>query len=122
MNATKPIYDLSTMTREELIALVASLLHKIEALEKIVTDQKEEIAHLKGLKGRPRIKPNKPSGMEESTKKGDDGGNEASPKARKGRTSTQAKLAVSEVITIPAVDVPEGSRFKGYEELCRAGF
>lgn len=116
MNATKPLYDLNAMNREELIALVASLLHKIEALEKTVADQKEEITQLKGLKGRPRIKPNKPSGMENATKNGEGDGNKCPPRARKGRTSTLAKLTVSEVVTIPAVDVPEGSRFKGYED------
>ncbi len=116
MNATKPLHDLNVMNREELITLVTSLLHRVEELEKTVVDQKEEIARLKGLKGRPHIKPSKPSGMENSTKKGDGDGSNRPPKARKGRTSTLAKLTVSEVVTIPVIDVPEGSRFKGYED------
>lgn len=117
MDAIKPLYDLDSMTKEELIALVISLLHKIEASEKTAADLMEENARLKGLKGRPSIKPSvKPSGMEDSTKKEQDNKDGGVPKTRKRRTSTLAKLTVTEVVDVLAEGVPAGSRFKGYED------
>jgi hypothetical protein len=70
---------------------------------------RDEIARLKGLNGRPKIKP---SGMETAT------GPVAKTKRRKGRRGSQrAKLTITETKIVEAPSVPSGARFKGYEEF-----
>jgi uncharacterized small protein (DUF1192 family) len=59
--------DLDDLSDRELKALVIALLGKVAALEEKVAAQAEEIARLKGLKGKPDIKPSKPSGTEKAT-------------------------------------------------------
>jgi hypothetical protein len=102
-----PPGNLDDLSPAELKALVIRLMGDIAELQRVIEDQRAEIARLKGLKGRPRFKPSKPSGMEEAS----------SPKParprRRGR-SHQTRVAVEDqVISIP---VPPGSRFKGYAD------
>jgi hypothetical protein len=53
--------DISGLGLDGLKALLVQALEKIARLEKENADLREEIARLKGLKGRPKFKP---SGME----------------------------------------------------------
>src|SRR5260370_41712177 len=62
-----PPVDLDRLSPAELKAWVGDLLEKIAALEQKLCEQRAEIARLKGLKGRPEIKPSKPSGMEQAS-------------------------------------------------------
>ena len=59
-----PPPDLDTLSSAELKALVLALLARVSDLERTVIAQRDEIGRLKGLPGRPTIKP---SGMENAT-------------------------------------------------------
>ena len=62
-----PLHPLDDLSSAELRELVLDLLGEVAALKQTVAEQREEIARLKGLKGPPRLKPSKPSGMERAS-------------------------------------------------------
>jgi hypothetical protein len=97
---------LSGLSRPELEALLVELFGKVGELEKLVSEQREEIARLKGLKGRANIKPSTPSGMDKATEA-----------AKKGKWRFRGKVTPRVKIKDQVVKaaVPEGSRFKGHE-------
>jgi Transposase IS66 family len=99
---------LSSLPRSELEALAERLLADNALLKQAVAELRVAIATLKGLKGRPAIKP---SGMEQGT--------EPEPAAQdreRGVRGKVGRLAVHEERVIKA-DVPAGSRFKGYQDF-----
>lgn len=91
----------------DLKRLLLEALAKIAELTAENAGLREAVARLKGLKGRPAIKPSQPSGMEQATSRQP---GQAKGKRRRGR---QARVAVEDRVL--AVAVPAGSRFKGYE-------
>jgi Transposase IS66 family len=102
-----PPADPDTLSPAELKALVKALLGKVAELERTVAAQREEIARLKGLKGRPPIKP---SGMEQATE----------PKPPHGaqhrrRGKVEPRVAVEERVL--HATVPPGSQFRGYQDF-----
>ncbi len=104
-----PRPDLDDLSNAELKALVIELLGRVAELTRIVSEQRDEIARLKGLKGRPDIKPpSKPSGMAQASH------SKASSDPKRGDKT--AKRVITEV-RILEVPVPPGSRFKGYEDF-----
>jgi len=109
-----PLCPLDDLPSAELTELVLDLLGEVAALKQTLAEQREEIARLKGLRGPPRLKPGKPSGMEQvSAQKAASNG----PRNRRGRgKNTLSRVAPEdrEDRVVPA-EVPAGSRFKGYE-------
>lgn len=101
-----PPGNLDDLSPAELKALIVRLMGEVTELQRVVENQRAEIARLKGLKGRPRLKPSKPSGMEEASSP-----KPTSPR-RRGR-SHQTRMTVEDQVITAAV--PAGSRFKGYE-------
>src|SRR5215218_5434509 len=98
--------DLDALSLTELKALVVRLLGKVAALEQTVAAQRAEIARMKGLKGRPALKP---SGMEKASEP-------KPPHLRKGRRGPVTPRVAVEDQVIKAT-VPPGSRFKGYADF-----
>ena len=97
--------DIDGLSLEALKALVVQLLSKVADQERLIADLREANARLKGLNGRPRIKP---SGME----------NASEPKrpGKRGKRRRRGKIAPRVAVEdrVIKAPVPAGSRFKGY--------
>ena len=103
-----PPASLSALTRPELEALLLELFGTVSSLEAKLAEQREEIARLKGLKGRPAIKP---SGMDKGTE----------PPLPAGQVKRRFRSKVKPFVEIKdeviRADIPPGSVFKGYESF-----
>jgi hypothetical protein len=101
-----PPADPSGLPRAELEALVVELLAEMAELKRLVARQRDEIAWLKGLKGRPSIKP---SGMEKWS--------EPKPGGKRFKRRCRGKVTprVMPETEVLRVAHPTGSQFKGYE-------
>jgi hypothetical protein len=98
--------DIDGLSLEALKALVVQLLSKSAEQDRLIAELREENARLKGLNGRPRIKP---SGMENASELKRPGG--------RGKHRRRGKIAPRVAIEdrVIKAQVPPGSRFKGYE-------
>ena len=96
----------SDLPRPELEAELAALRGEVAELKKLVAALRDENARLKGLKGRPVIKP---SGMEDAT--------EPKLRGKRGKRRGRGKVTPRGIAEIKVIRVtaPAGSRFKGYE-------
>jgi hypothetical protein len=100
--------DVAAAPPEELRRLVGKLLGEVARLAEENAALRAEVARLKGLKGRPKIKP---SGMEPATAPR----GERPKRETKGRAKAAKRVVAEERVL--AIDVPPGSRFKGYEDF-----
>jgi len=109
----KPPADIDVLTPQALKPLTLGLLEENARLAAENAALREEIARLKGLKGKPDIKPpSKPSGMEKTTDKGSR--KERREKRRRGPKTPSVPV---EKRVIAVTGLPLGSRFKGYEDF-----
>src|SRR3954447_23116589 len=108
MSAPEKI-TLSGLPRGELEALAGRLLADNAALRQAVAELRAEGATLKGVKGRPTVRP---SGMEKAT--GPEPGAKGRGRGTGGRKG--GRPAIDEERVIEA-DAPAGSRSKGYEDF-----
>jgi hypothetical protein len=106
-----------------LLGMIEELRETVQRQQEEIGRLKDEIALLKGEKARPKIKP---SGMEKEAEKelqstpeaGADGeaSAEATPKrAGSAKRSKTAELQIHQEIKCAPTEIPEGSRFRGYE-------
>jgi Transposase IS66 family len=101
--------SLSGLPRGELEALAERLLAENAALKQAIDELRAEVATLKGVKGRPKLRP---SGME----KGCGPEPVEAGRGRGAKASKIGRLTIDEERVVGA-DVPAGSRFKGYEDF-----
>ena len=101
-----PSSPLSALKRPELEALLVEQSGEIVELKQTVADLREENARLKGLKGRPNIKP---SGMDKGTAPA----KPANDIKRPGRGKVTPRVQVEDEVI--RVEIPPGSIFKGHE-------
>jgi hypothetical protein len=108
MSAAKKT-SLSALSRGDLETLTERLLAENAALKQAIADLRAEVATLKGLKGRPKLKP---SGMDKATEP--EPGDQGQGRGAKGRKSERLSIDEERVIGAAA---PAGSRFKGYQDF-----
>jgi hypothetical protein len=101
--------DIDGLGLAELKPLLLQAFEKIAQQDAEIKALREENARLKGLKGRPQLKP---SGMEASTQ------GRAKGKRKCGRRGPKrSKITIDETKVVKAENVEAGARFKGYEEF-----
>src|SRR5689334_25305130 len=115
----KDLPNLEELSAAELRSLVVSLLETVAQLEAKVAALTEENARLKGLKGRPTLKP---SGMEKGTDAAPaaSGKTDRPPRRRNPRPPKSARLIVDEDRVVPLSPQP-GWRFKSLPSRRRGG-
>ncbi len=105
---------------ETLLGLIRQLLDRVAELERFQQELRDEIARLKGQKGRPDIKP---STLEKPDPPGDAAGAETGEGTGGGRRRGKptgprtAKLVIHATTTVEPTDLPPGATFRQFEPL-----
>jgi hypothetical protein len=103
--------DIDELGVEELKNLLLQVLEENAQFKREIQDLRDENARLKGLNGKPDIKP---SGMEKKAKpRSSKKGGRQKPRRRGSKND---KLAIDESKILKPDNLPEGSKFKGYED------
>jgi Transposase IS66 family len=101
--------DQRTPLVEALLAINRQLMDRVAELEATVQQLRDEIAHLKGQKPRPEIKP---SVLETPTTSQDQPGGKRPGSAKRPKT---AELHIHREVPVYAANLPVGSRLRGFE-------
>lgn len=110
-----------------LINTIETMYSAISEMEEEIQEYRDEIALIKGEKGKPNIKPKKADKEDqdkEDEDKKDDKQNDRKdniemPKSKpwsKGRKKEKIKIDKEEIIKIDKTELPDDAEFKGYEE------
>lgn len=93
-------------------AVVVELLEILQAQQEQIQALRDEIARLKGLKPRPQIRPSK---LEDGSRRS---GRKDKKRKRPGSVKRRktGKLTIHETHVVSPDNLPDGSRFKGYDE------
>jgi hypothetical protein len=100
--------QISDFPPDQVTPAVLMLLEICHHQQEQIQELRDEIARLKGLKPKPRIKPSKLESREKKKRK---------KRNRNGKRSKTRELEIHETVVIPPKEIPEGSRFKGYEDF-----
>ena len=105
---------LPDVPESERTSLVTQLLEVLHYQTEVIQALRDEVAQLKGEKGKPKIKP---SQLDEKTTDESDEEAKKSNKKRAGsdKRKKTAQLEIHETKKIAAEEVPAGSKFKGYK-------
>lgn len=87
---------------------IQSQQEQIQLQQEQIQVLKDEIARLKGQKPRPRLKPSALNQPKKNRRK-------KSKKKRPGSHKRSKALEIHETVKVPPFHIPEGSRFKGYD-------
>jgi hypothetical protein len=104
------IPKLSELPPEQVTPLVLVLLEICHHQQEQIQQLRDEIARLKGQQGKPKIKPSTLERPRPDNQKG------KRPKKHPKRRKTQ-QLTIHETVCIGPEEIPQGSRFKGYEDF-----
>ncbi|MHB8551719.1 MAG: IS66 family transposase [Acidiferrobacterales bacterium] len=103
---------------KKLVGIVEQLHEHTQQQTETIQQLRDEIARLKGEKGKPKFKP---SGMEQKAGKKKDepnGAADAKPRPGSAKRAKTAELVIHEEdVRVPCEPVPRGSRFKGYRDV-----
>jgi len=107
------IPKIADIPEDQRTPLVVALLEIIELQREQIQQLRDEIARLKGEKPKPDIKPSKLGKSMEAQKKESPAGGKRPGSTKRSKTR---ELVIQETKVIPPESVPQGSRFKGYED------
>jgi len=104
---------LPNIPEEERTTAVLKLLEMYHLQQEQIQALKDEIARLKGLKPKPKIKPSR---LEDPSRNGEKDKKPEGKRAGSAKRSKTTELKIHETRVVKADNVPDGSRFKGYED------
>jgi hypothetical protein len=92
----------------------AELKERLLQQAETIRELRDEIAVLKGQKGRPAMKPSRMDQETDKDKNDPTGGRGRGKRCNTGQPETTARLDIHEERSMAVNDVPEGSRFLGH--------
>ena len=104
-----------SIPEQERTPLVVALLEIIQLQQEQIQALRDEVAHLKGHKPKPEIKPSRLENIESHQ---DPPSGQRPGSAKKSKTG---ELQIHETKVLKADNVPEGSTFKGYQDYTVQG-
>ena len=109
-------FKISEIPAQERTPLVERLLEIIQLQAEQLQQLKDEIAILKGLKARPKIRPSKLDEQAGQEQKKTDEESPTEPASRKRSKTASLEIHDTKILP-PEVKIPEGSKLTGYDDF-----